>query len=89
MWIFMPSEYLISLGFKYLSCIGHAHMQCSCVVLVPSDLALSDLVWTDLSGSSHHMSYHCLQLSSFKNMTSCSPETELLKQQSQMGALLV
>jgi len=32
------------LGFKYLSHIGHAHMQCSCVALVYSDLELSDLV---------------------------------------------
>jgi len=89
-WTFLPSVCLISLGFKifksYWSC-PHAVQLCGASVLW-FGIEWSCLDWFEWQ-LSHHMSYHCLQLSSFKNVTSRSPETELLKRQSQMGTLLI
>jgi hypothetical protein len=77
------------LGLKYVSHTGHANVQCSCMVLGTLTWLWVIFLWIDdLSGSSHMMSYH-LQLPSNKIFTACSPETDLLKPQLQMGKLLV
>lgn len=77
------------LGLKYVSHIGHANVQCSCMVLgTLTWLWVIFLCTDDLSGSSLMMSYHHLQLPGNKILTICSPETELLKPQLHRGKLL-
>lgn len=76
------------LGLKYVRRIGHANVQCSCTVLVTLTWIWVIFLWPDdLSGSSLMVSYR-LQLPSNKIFTACSPETNLLKPQLQMGKLL-
>jgi hypothetical protein len=78
------------LGLKYVSHIGHANVQCSCMVLETLTWLWVIFLWTDdLSGSSLIMSYHHLWLPSNKILTVCSPETDLLKPKLQMGKLSV